>query len=98
MLECCFSNRFQQKLGNPIVDITTAFLRGKSDNRELAMEAPPELRSLLNMDSSQVCLLQGMLTAELMHHSCFIENFENNLKRLGLVHIPRQLSLFTKEP
>ena len=40
-------------------DITTAFLRGKSDNRELAMEAPPELRSLLNMDSSQVCLLQG---------------------------------------
>ena len=39
-------------------DITTAFLRGKSDNRELAMEAPPELKTLLRMDQNQVCLLQ----------------------------------------
>ena len=37
-------------------DITTAFLRGKSDERELAMEAPPEMRSLLGMTQDQVCL------------------------------------------
>eukprot|EP00435_Cladocopium_sp_Y103_P007634 s5613_g2.t1 len=40
-------------------DITTAFLRGKSDERELAMEAPPELKELMGMTNDQVCLLQG---------------------------------------
>ena len=40
-------------------DITTAFLRGRSDERKLAMEAPPELQSLLGMNDNQVCLLQG---------------------------------------
>eukprot|EP00435_Cladocopium_sp_Y103_P009727 s850_g2.t1 len=34
-------------------DITTAFLRGRSDDRELAMEAPQELKDLMGMTQSQ---------------------------------------------
>ena len=37
-------------------DITTAFLRGKSDERELAMEAPAEMRDLMGMSKDQVSL------------------------------------------
>ena len=40
-------------------DITTAFLRGKSDQRELAMEAPNEMKNLMGMTHDLVCLLQG---------------------------------------
>ena len=40
-------------------DITTAFLRGHSDERELAMEVPKKLKEMMGMKDNQVCLLQG---------------------------------------
>ena len=57
MLLCQYISSRGWRLQN--FDITTAFLRGKSDGRQLAMEPPPELRSALNMGENEVCLLEG---------------------------------------
>ena len=75
-------------------DITTAFLRGKSDNRELAMEAPPELRSLLNMDSSQVCLLQGNAYGRVDAPLLFYREFRKQLEEVGFSAHPLDNCLF----
>ena len=40
-------------------DIKTAFLRGRSDHRTLAMQPVPELQKLLNLQATEVCLLKG---------------------------------------
>lgn len=40
-------------------DIRTAFLRGKSDHRVLAMRPVPELQKLLSLKQDEVCLLKG---------------------------------------
>ena len=66
-------------------DIKTAFLRGKANGRELAIEPVPELRQLLQMNPNEVCLLEGnaygRVDAPLY---CFSKGFENSLKRWDL--------------
>jgi hypothetical protein len=64
-------------------DITTAFLRGKSDERELAMEPPTELRSLLGMDKNQVCLLQGNAYGRVDAPLLFYREFRKRLESFG---------------
>ena len=40
-------------------DITTAFLRGKGDGRQLAVDPVPELREMMGLKESEICLLEG---------------------------------------
>ena len=75
-------------------DITTAFLRGKSDNRELAMEAPSELKTLLGMDQNQVCLLQGNAYGRVDAPLLFYREFRKRLEAVGFTPHPLDNCLF----
>ena len=75
-------------------DITTAFLRGKSDDRELAMEAPHELKEMMNMDKSQVCLLQGNAYGRVDAPLLFYREFRKRLEEVGFTAHPLDNCLF----
>ena len=75
-------------------DITTAFLRGRSDDRELAMEAPPELKQLMGMDQSQVCLLQGNAYGRVDAPLLFYREFRKRLEEIGFETHPLDNCLF----
>eukprot|EP00435_Cladocopium_sp_Y103_P068308 s1190_g31.t1 len=75
-------------------DITTAFLRGRSDERELAMEAPIELKSLLGMKDDQVCLLQGNAYGRVDAPLLFYREFRKRLEEIGFVAHPLDNCLF----
>ena len=40
-------------------DISTAFLHGKGDGRNLGIHPPPEIKEALSMDDSDQCALNG---------------------------------------
>eukprot|EP00435_Cladocopium_sp_Y103_P014044 s1565_g3.t1 len=69
-------------------DITTAFLRGRADGRELAMEPVKELRSLLKMSSDEVCLLEGNAYGRVDAPLLFYKEFRRQLESLGFVAHP----------
>jgi hypothetical protein len=75
-------------------DITTAFLRGRSDERQLAMEAPPELRSLMGMDMEQVCLLKGNAYGRVDAPLLFYKEFRKRLEEVGFQAHPLDNCLF----
>ena len=75
-------------------DITTAFLRGRSDDRQLAMEAPPELQALLGIDSKQVCLLRGNANGRVDAPLLFYEEFKSRLEDVGFQTHPLDNCLF----
>ena len=75
-------------------DITTAFLRGRSDERELAMEAPPELKTLLNMTENQVCLLKGNAYGRVDAPLLFYKELRRHLEDLGFTPHPLDNCLF----
>ena len=75
-------------------DITTAFLRGRSDDRELAMEAPSELKNLMGLDNSQVCLLQGNAYGRVDAPLLFYKEFRKQLEELGFEAHPLDNCLF----
>ena len=75
-------------------DITTAFLRGRSDDRQLAMEAPPELQALLGMDSKQVCLLRGNAYGRVDAPLLFYKEFKSRLEDVGFQTHPLDNCLF----
>ena len=75
-------------------DITTAFLRGRSDDRELAMEAPQELKDLMGMTQSQVCLLQGNAYGRVDAPLLFYKEFRKQLENLGFEAHPLDNCLF----
>ena len=75
-------------------DITTAFLRGKSDERQLAMEAPPELRSLMGMGKEHVCLLQGNAYGRVDAPLLFYREFKKRLENVGFETHPLDNCLF----
>ena len=75
-------------------DITTAFLRGRSDERQLAMEAPPELRSLMRMDMEQVCLLKGNAYGRVDAPLLFYKEFRKRLEEVGFQAHPLDNCLF----
>ena len=83
-------------------DITTAFLRGKSDERELAMEAPAEMRDLMGMSKDQVCLLQGNAYGRVDAPLLFYREFRKRLENIGFQVHPLDNCLFlfrnTKNP
>ena len=75
-------------------DITTAFLRGRSDERELAMEAPAELKELLGMTSNQVCLLKGNAYGRVDAPLLFYKEFRKRLEQVGFEAHPLDNCLF----
>ena len=75
-------------------DITTAFLRGKSDERQLAMEAPPELRSLMGIGKDHVCLLQGNAYGRVDAPLLFYREFKKRLEHVGFETHPLDNCLF----
>ena len=75
-------------------DITTAFLRGKSDERELAMEAPIEMRDLMGMTKDQVCLLQGNAYGRVDAPLLFYREFRKRLENIGFQAHPLDNCLF----
>ena len=75
-------------------DITTAFLRGRSDERELAMEAPIELRELLGMTPQQVCLLKGNAYGRVDAPLLFYKEFRKRLEDVGFSVHPLDTCLF----
>ena len=75
-------------------DITTAFLRGRSDDRELAMEAPVELQTLLGMSPNQVCLLKGNAYGRVDAPLLFYKEFRKRLEDVGFVAHPLGNCLF----
>jgi hypothetical protein len=75
-------------------DITTAFLRGKSDERELAMEAPAEFKALLRVGHSKVCLLQGNAYGRVDATLLFYKEFRKRLESAGFLAHPLDNGLF----
>ena len=81
-----------------------AFLRGKGDGRELAMQPVPELKELMGLKDDQVCLLEGnaygrvdapllfykelRLQLEKLHFEC--HPLDNCLSLLRNTHNPNQ--------
>lgn len=75
-------------------DITTAFLRGKSDKRELAMEAPPELKKMMGMKDNEVCLLKGNAYGRVDAPLLFYKEFRRHLEEIGFSVHPLDNCLF----
>ncbi len=66
-------------------DIKTAFLRGRSDGRTLAMEPVPELRELMGMTTNEVCLLEGNAYGRVDAPLLFYREFRQKLESVGFV-------------
>ena len=75
-------------------DITTAFLRGKSDDRQLAMEPPKELRELLGMENHQICLLEGNAYGRVDAPLLFYREFRKCLEEVGFTAHPLDNCLY----
>ena len=75
-------------------DITTAFLRGKSDGRQLAMEPVPELKELLQMDESEVLRLDGNAYGRVDAPLLFYKEFRRQLEKVGFETHPLDNCLF----
>ena len=75
-------------------DITTAFLRGRSDGRQLAMEPVEELRQALKMSKEEVCLLEGNAYGRVDAPLLFYREFRKQLEALGFEAHPLDNCLF----
>ena len=64
-------------------DITTAFLRGKGDGRQLAMDPVPELRDLMKLKGDEVCLLEGNAYGRVDAPLLFHKEFRHQLEKVG---------------
>ena len=75
-------------------DITTAFLRGKSDGRQLAMEPVAELKQLLNLSGDEVLLLEGNAYGRVDAPLLFYKEFRRQLEKVGFEAHPLDNCLF----
>ena len=75
-------------------DITTAFLRGRSDGRMLAMDPVEELRKLMNMSPEEVCLLGGNAYGRVDAPLLFYKEFRRQLESVGFEAHPLDGCLF----
>ena len=75
-------------------DITTAFLRGRADGRELAMEPVPELKQLLRMSDSEICLLEGNAYGRVDAPLLFYKEFRKHLEAVGFEAHPLDNCLY----
>eukprot|EP00435_Cladocopium_sp_Y103_P005105 s4875_g1.t1 len=75
-------------------DIRTAFLRGKSDGRELAMHPVPELKALMGLRDDQVCLLEGNAYGRVDAPLLFYKELRKQLESLHFEVHPLDNCLF----
>ena len=75
-------------------DITTAFLRGRADGRELAMEPVPELKQLLHMSEGEICLLEGNAYGRVDAPLLFYKEFRRHLEGVGFEAHPLDNCLY----
>ena len=75
-------------------DITTAFLRGRSDGRQLAMEPVSELKSLLKMTDDEVLMLDGNADGRVDAPLLFYKEFRRQLEKIGFEAHPLDNCLF----
>ena len=64
-------------------DIRTAFLRGKGDGRELAMQPVPELKELMGLNEDQICLLEGNAYGRVDAPLLFYKELRKQLEKLS---------------
>lgn len=65
-------------------DITAAFLRGKGDGRQSAVDPVPELREMMRQKNLTFVCWKGMHTVEVMHRCYFTNSFIASLKKYDL--------------
>eukprot|EP00435_Cladocopium_sp_Y103_P051036 s1582_g15.t1 len=75
-------------------DITTAFLRGKSDGRQLAMEPVSEMKDLLKMRDSEVLMLDGNAYGRVDAPLLFYKEFRSQLEKVGFEAHPLDNCLY----
>ena len=75
-------------------DVTTAFLRGRADERVLAMEPPEELRLAMSMRKDGVCLLQGNAYGRVDAPLLFYKEMRKQLEKLSFEAHPMDECLF----
>ena len=75
-------------------DIRTAFLRGRSDGRELAMQPVPELRDMMGLSDDQVCLLEGNAYGRVDAPLLFYKELRKQLESLHFEAHPLDNCLF----
>eukprot|EP00435_Cladocopium_sp_Y103_P048172 s436_g14.t1 len=75
-------------------DIRTAFLRGRSDGRELAMQPVPELKEMMGLSDNQVCLLEGNAYGRVDAPLLFYRELRKQLEKLGFEVHPLDNCLF----
>ena len=75
-------------------DIKTAFLRGKSDGRELAMEPVSELRRLMKLADDEICILEGNAYGRVDAPVLFYKEFRRHLEAVGFEAHPLDNCLY----
>ena len=75
-------------------DITTAFLRGRSDGRQLAMEPVSELKDLLKLQDSEVLMLDGNAYGRVDAPLLFYKEFRSQLEKVGFEAHPLDNCLY----
>ena len=69
-------------------DISTAFLHGKGDGRQLGIQAPPELQEALNMGPQDDCGLDGGAYGRIDAPYLWYQEFRKELLGLGFQQSP----------
>ena len=75
-------------------DIKTAFLRGKSDGRKLAMEPVKELRHLMRLADDEICILEGNAYGRVDAPVLFYKEFRRHLEAVGFEAHPLDNCLY----
>ena len=75
-------------------DITTAFLRGKGDGRQLAVDPVPELRDMMGLKDSEICLLEGNAYGRVDAPLLFYKEFRSQLEKVGFEAHPLDSCLY----
>ena len=76
-------------------DISTAFLKGKGDNRELGIHAPPEFQQALGMSKGDQCGLMGGAYGRVDAPQLWYKSFRETLEGLGFVTCPTDSCVFS---
>ena len=75
-------------------DVSTAFLHGKGDGRELGIHPPPELREALGMTGNDQCALDGGAYGRIDAPYLWYCEFRDELLRQGCTQCPLDPCVF----
>ena len=76
-------------------DISTAFLQGQGDGRQLGIHPPEELRKALNMKGTEQCMLEGGAYGRIDAPFLWFQTFKRTLEELGFVQSPFDACMFS---